>query len=197
MSRDTSVPLILASASAQRKNLLKLTHVPFRVKVSRAQELDRIRTNCADLVRENARRKAKDVASRIGRGIVIAADSVVYLGNNKIIGKPRNLKDAKRILKTLFSQPHWVYTGVAIADAASDRMIDDYEKTKIYMSRLSDVEINRYHAKMHPLDKAGGFDIEGRGGMFIRRIEGCYTNVIGLPMAKLRLMLKDFGIDLM
>ncbi len=191
------MPLILASASAQRKNLLKQTHVPFRVQVSHAREETRIRTTCADLVCRNARRKAEDVAARNKKGIVIAADSVVYLGGKKIIGKPRSLKDAKRILNILFSQPHWVYTGVAITDAATAKTVVDYEKTKIYMARLSDAEIDRYHARMHPLDKAGGFDIEGRGGMFIRRIEGCYTNVIGLPMAKLRLMLKQFGVAVM
>jgi len=190
-------PIILASASAQRKNLLKLTRVPFRIKVSHCKELNRIRTNCADFVRENARRKAEDVAGRIRNGIVVGADSVVYLGKKRIIGKPRTLKHAKRILKLLFSQPHWVYTGIAVKDAGAGRIMVDYEKTKIYMARLSDAEIDRYHAKMHPLDKAGGFDIEGRGGIFIRRIEGCYTNVIGLPMAKLRIMLKNFGIYLL
>ena len=73
----------------------------------------------------------------------------------------------------------------------------DYEKTKIFMNKLSEPEINRYHGKTFPLDKAGGFDIEGRGGLFIKRIEGCYSNVIGLPLAKLRLMLKKFGVDVL
>jgi len=189
--------VILASASRQRKKLLALTGLKFRVQVSHAPELTKITTTCQDLVMKNAFAKAEDVAATVKRGLVIAADSVVYLGKKRIIGKPRHLKDAKRILKILFSQPHWVYTGLAVIDAATGKRVVDYEKTKIYMTRLSDAEIDRYHAKMHPMDKAGGFDIEGRGGVFIRRIEGCYTNVIGLPMAKLRIILKKFGMEVL
>lgn len=190
-------PIILASASTQRKALLKLVGLSFTVKVSGAREIKKIRTTCAELVKENARLKAADVAASVKKGIIISADSVVYLGGKRIIGKPRSLKEAKRILKLLFSRPHWVYTGLAVIDAATGEAVIDYEKTKIYMVKLSDAEIDRYHAKMHPLDKAGGFDIEGRGGVFIRRIEGCYSNVIGLPMAKLRLILKKFGVEVL
>jgi septum formation protein len=190
-------PIILASASAQRKKLLQLTGLKFRVKVSRARELNKVQTTCSALVKHNALLKARDIAAQTDDGIIIAADSVVYLKGKKIIGKPRNLKQAKRILKMLFSQPHWVYTGLVVMDARSGKTKVDYEKTKVYMVHLTDQEIDRYHGKMSPLDKAGGFDIEGHGSLFIRRIEGCYTNVIGLPMARLRIMLKDFGISVL
>ncbi len=190
-------PIILASASKQRQSLLGRLGIPFTVKLSQAQEIQRIRTTCAALVMENALLKARDVAGRTKDGVVIGADTLVYLGNGEIIGKPRNLADAKRILKRLFAAPHWVYTGVAVVDASTGREIVDYEKTKIYMQHLSDEEIDRYHNHVSPLDKAGGFDIEGRGAFFIRRIEGCYFNVIGLPMAKLFTMLKRAGVSVL
>lgn len=190
-------PIILASASAQRRKLLKMLGIKFIVKPSHAPELQKIRTNCAALVKDNALIKAREVAGRLRSGIVIGADSVVFLGNKTIIGKPRDLKEAKDNLKRLFRRPHWVYTGVAIIDVDTGKETVDYEKTKIYMEPLSDQEIDRYHSKMSPLDKAGGFDIEGTGSVFIKRIEGCYTNVIGLPLAKLSVMLKKYGVPVL
>ena len=186
--------LILASGSLQRQKLLKDLGVQFTVKVSQAEEIQKIQTTCSSLVKHNALLKAQDVASKIKKGVVVGADTVVYGGNREIIGKPRNLKDAKRILHMLFSKPHWVYTGVVVIDVESGTKIIDYEKTKVFMLPLSDEEIDRYHRKVSPLDKAGGFDIEGGGSVFIHRIEGCYSNVIGLPIAKLSTMLRKVGV---
>ena len=189
--------LVLASSSIQRKKLLKNLGISFRVVPSHSKEKTTIQTTCADLVEENALRKAQDVAGRIKNGIVIGADTVVYLGKKRIILKPRDLKEAKKILKILFSKPQWVYTGVAVIDTETRETIVDHEKTKVFMTPLSDQEIDRYHNKVSPLDKAGGFDIEGHGSIFIRRIEGCYTNVIGLPISKLASMLKKVGVSLL
>jgi septum formation protein len=189
--------LILASGSPQRKKLLKDLGVPFTVKASRVQEISTIKTSCAALVQENALLKARDVASFFRKGIVIGADTLVYGGNKKIIGKPRDLKDAQQILRVLCSKPHWVYTGVAVIDSATGKTIVDCERTKVFMVPLSDAEITRYHKKVSPLDKAGGFDIEGGGRAFIHRIEGCYTNVIGLPIAKLAGMLQKVGVTIL
>jgi len=188
--------IILASASAQRSYLLKLAGLKFMVRPACVKEGTKISSTPTALAKKNALIKARDVASRYRDGLVIGADTIVY-GHGRLIGKPRNFKDAERILKTLFSAPHWVYTGVAIIDAKSGRALVDCEKTKIFMNKLTPAEIRRYHRHTPPHDKAGGFDIEGRGGIFIRRIEGCYTNVIGLPMAKLRLMLREFGVSLL
>lgn len=189
--------LILASRSPQRRKLLKLLGVHFSVRPSRARETTKIKTTCSALVKENALRKARDVASRVKSGVVIGADTLVYVGNKRIIGKPRNLKDARRILKILFSRPQWVYTGVAVMDAATGKKIVDYEKTKVFMIPLTPREIARYHRRINPFDKAGGFDIESWGSIFIHRIEGCYSNVIGLPMAKLARMLKKVGVSIL
>lgn len=186
--------LILASTSPQRRNLFRQCGLRFKIVPSRVEEVHKLRASCSALVKHNALLKAKDVAQRVKRGIVVGADTLVYSGHRQVIGKPRDLREAKKTLQVLFSRPHWVYTGLAVIDAATGKTAVDYEKTKVFMNRLSNKEIDRYHAKMFPLDKAGGFDIEGHGALFIRRIEGCYTNVIGLPMAKLREILKKFDI---
>ena len=187
-------PIILASNSPQRKNLLKVLGLKFSVQPSQARESKQIKTTCANLVKANALLKASDIARRLKKGVVIGADTVIYLGKGQILGKPRDLKHAKRQLKTLSAKPQWVYTGIAVIDVESQRTVVDYEKTKVYMHTLNDEEIDRYHKKVPPFDKAGGFDIEGLGGAFIHRIEGCYSNVIGLPLAKLTKMLKKVGV---
>lgn len=189
--------IILASASPQRKKLLDMAGVKFKVVSSRAEELHKITANCSGLVKHNAILKAREVASRMKSGIVIGADTLVYAGHKRVIGKPKDLKAAQQTIKILCSGPHWVYTGVALVDVASGRVAVDYEKTKLWMQQLSDEEIDRYHRHTNPLDKAGGFDIEGRGGLFIRRVEGCYSNVIGLPLPKLRVMLKQFNVRIL
>jgi septum formation protein len=197
LQRKNSHPgLILASASAQRRKLLKLAGLPFVVKPSQVEEKHQIQTTCAALVKHNALLKARDVASRFKTGIVIGADTVVTDGKKTLIGKPKDLKHAREILKDLFSSPHWVYTGLALIDVEKKKTLVEVEKTKIFMNPLTEAEITHYHKKTTPLDKAGGFDIEGRGGLFIHRIEGCYSNVIGLPLARLRLMLKEFGVEI-
>jgi septum formation protein len=172
---------------------MKVFGLPFVVKPSRAEEIMAIKTNVADLVRENAFIKALDVAEGLKQGVVIGADTVVYARGNLVL-KPKDLSEARKKLKMLMSAPHWVYTGVALIDAATKTSLVDHEKTRVFMSPLSDSEIARYHREVSPLDKAGGFDIEGRGSLFIPRIEGCYFNVVGLPLAKLFQMLKTFGI---
>ena len=189
--------IILASGSVQRKALLQSLGVEFTIKTSNVIEADVLETTCCDLVKHNALLKAEDVAGNFQEGIVIGADTLVCGPNEKVIGKPKDLKEAKKILHELFADPHWVYTGVALIDAQTKKTVVDFEKTKVFMSALTDQEIDRYHKKVSPIDKAGGFDIEGFGSIFVHRIEGCYTNVIGLPMAKLSVMLKSFGVSLL
>ena len=186
--------IILASASAQRKNLMKLLNLPFVIRRSKADEISEIKTTVSALVKENAFIKALDVAEETKKdAIVIGADTVVY-AKGKLVLKPKDLKEAKKNLKELMSEPHWVYTGVALIDTSTGKSLVDYEKTRVFMTALGDKEIDRYHKEVPPMDKAGGFDIEGRGGLFIPRIEGCYFNVVGLPLAKLTQMLKKFGV---
>lgn len=189
--------IILASASVQRKKLMKLLKIPFTVRRSTAREKDTISTTVSDLVKDNALLKAIDIAEQVKEpSIVIGADTVVY-AKSRLIIKPKDLKEAKKNLKLLMSEPHWVYTGLAVIDTEDKTVLVDHDKTKVFMNQLTDEEIDRYHREVSPLDKAGGFDIEGRGGVFIPKIEGCYFNVVGLPVAKLAQMLKKFGVHVL
>lgn len=189
--------IILASASPQRKNLMNLLGIPYKIIPSRSEEIEKITTTCSRFVKDNAVLKARHVAKGLKEGIVIGADTTVFVGGKRIIGKPRDLQEAKANLRLLMSHPHWVYTGVAVIDVEAKKEIVDYEKTKIFMTKISDEAIDEYYRHMSPLDKAGGFDIEGKGSVFIKRIEGCYFNVVGLPLAKLRIMLKKVGVHIL
>jgi MAF protein len=182
--------IYLASDSKARKKLLKVFGLKFNVLPSKAkEEMVSRRLSYANLAKKNALVKAKDVAHKVKSGIVIAADTMVVQGD-KIFGKPKNLKDAQAMLKRLSEKPQWLYTGIAIIDKDKNKTLLDYEKTKVYMDKLSDEEIKDYFAKVSPMDKAGSFDIQGRGAFFIRRIEGCFYNVVGLPLRKLYRMFK-------
>ncbi|HOX55233.1 MAG TPA: Maf family nucleotide pyrophosphatase, partial [Candidatus Omnitrophota bacterium] len=159
-------------------------------------EKRRITSTAANLVINNALAKAKDVANKLDSGVVIGCDTIVS-AENKIIGKPNDLADAKIILKFLSRRPQLVYTGLALIDIDNKKTLTGFEKTKVYMHKLSDKEIDRYFRKVSPLDKAGAFDIQRYGGLFIKRIDGCFYNVVGLPLAKLYQMLKKFGIQIL
>jgi septum formation protein len=187
--------IILASKSKARQKLLKEVGLKFVVSASGARESKILKHGCAELVVRNALKKAEDVASRHESGVVISADTVILCGK-KMIGKPRNLKDAFKTLKLLSRKPQWVYSGIAVIDIDNKKTFTDYEKTKIYMYPLTDSEIHNYFRRVSPLDKAGSFDIQGLGGIFIDRIEGCYYNVVGLPMAKLAKILKKININI-
>ena len=189
--------IILASRSPHRKKLLKQAGLSFRVIPSRANETSILIKGASHLVKENALLKAQEVAARVKQGIVIGCDTLAFIGKKTIVGKPRNLKEAKRNLKALSRKPQWLYSGLAIIDAKTKKTAVSFEKTKVVMTPLSDKEIDSYYRLVDPRDKAGGFDIEGKGALFIRRIEGCYFNVVGLPLSKLRVMLKKFGVHLL
>lgn len=186
--------IILASKSKARRKLLRQIGLKFSAVSSRAGERKFLRGRPCDFVIENALNKAKAAAKKFDSGVVIAADTVVLVGR-RIIGKPRNIKDAFKTLRLLSRKPQWVYTGVAVIDIDKGRVLTDYEKTRIYMYRLNDRQIRDYFRRVSPLDKAGSFDIQGLGGVFIDRIEGCFYNVVGLPLAKLARMLKKIGVD--
>jgi len=187
--------IILASKSKARKKLLKQIGLKFTVTESNAKEQKSLKRGCKKLVIDNALKKAKEAAKRFKTGIIIAADTIVLSGN-RIIAKPKNMKDAFKTLKLLSKKPQWVYTGLAVMDIDKNKIITDYEKTKIYMYRLSDKDIKNYFKKVSPLDKAGSFDIQGLGGMFIDRVEGCFYNVVGMPLAKLAKILKRLDVDI-
>lgn len=187
--------IILASGSKARQRLLRQIGLKFRIEKSSVSEEHLLNGSCRSLVIRNAVKKAVDIAGKNRSGVVIAADTVVLVGK-KIIGKPRNMEDAMRTLKTLSRKPQWVYTGIAVVDIDKGMTYTDFEKTKVYIYRLDDRQIRSYFRKISPFDKAGSFDVQGPGSIFIDRIEGCFYNVVGLPLAKLAKLLKKTGIEI-
>ncbi len=184
----------MASDSKARRKLLTIFGMKFKVIPSRIKEKRQAGSlSFSELVKANALAKAKGVARKIKGGIIIAADTIT-VANNKIFGKPKGLKDARRMLKYLSRRPQLMYTGIAVIDKDKNKTLFACEKTKVYMDKLSDREITDYFARVTPLDKAGSFDIQGRGAFFIRRIEGCFYNVVGLPLRRLYRMLKELGM---
>lgn len=187
--------IYLASDSKARKKLLSVLGLQFKVFPSKIKEGKRAKKSYVALVKENALLKARDVAAKVNSGVVIAADTVC-VQDGKIFGKPRDLADAHKMLKILSQKPQWLYTGIAVIDKDKNKTLVDYEKTKVYMDKLTDAQIENYFSQSSPLDKAGSFDIQDRGAFFIRRIEGCFYNVVGLPLRKLYCMLKALNIKL-
>ena len=186
--------IYLASGSKPRKKLFSLTGLKFEVLTSKVKEARKAGSlSYAALVERNALLKAKDVAARVKGGIIVGADTISVSGK-KIFGKPKNLTEAKKMLKKLSKNPQWVYTGIAVIDKDKAKTLVSHEKTKVYMDSLSGKDIDDYFKKVSPLDKAGSFDIQGKGAFFIRRVEGCFYNVVGLPLRKLYRMFKELGI---
>lgn len=180
-------PLILASGSPRRKEILDTMGLSYIVDVSDVDE-----SFAADpeaTVLELSKRKALSVSSKYHNAIVLAADTLVF--SDKILGKPKDAAQAKEMLRALSGHWHSVYTGVTLVDALSGKTISKADKTLVHFVELSDEEIDAYVATKDPLDKAGAYGIQGLGGMFIDRIEGSYSNVVGLPMALVRSMLLD------
>ncbi|MEI7905236.1 MAG: Maf family protein [Candidatus Firestonebacteria bacterium] len=190
--------IYLASNSKARKKLLEKFGLKFKILPSKVQEqTKRGNLSYSQLVQANARDKAESAAARVSDGIIIAADTIC-VQNGKIFGKPKNMPDARRMLKRLSSKPQWLYTGLAVIKKAKgkQRLALDFEKTKVYMDKLSQAQINNYFKQVSPLDKAGSFDIQGKGAFFIKRIDGCFYNVVGLPLRKLYLMFKKLNLKL-
>ncbi|MDD5771399.1 MAG: Maf and M48 domain-containing protein [Candidatus Omnitrophica bacterium] len=188
--------IYLASRSRARRQLLKNLGLEFKVMPARVKEAKEAKAvPYSRLVELNAAAKAGDVAARLKSGIIIAADTLC-VQNGKIFGKPKDLRDARNMLKKLTSRPHRLYTGLAVIkkDSRGQRIELGHEETTVYMDKLSDPEITAYFKQVSPLDKAGSFDIQGKGAFFIRKIDGCFYNVVGLPIRKLYLMLKKLDI---
>lgn len=130
------------------------------------------------------------------KGIIIAADTVVYL--DKIMGKPKDNEEAFTMLKSLSGKTHRVYTGICIMDSEDNTKVVDYEKTLVEFNLLSDDFIRRYLETNEHVDKAGAYGIQGFGELMVKKIDGCYNNVKGLPLTKLNNILsKHFSLDLL
>lgn len=187
---------VLASGSPRRIEMLKNLKVDFEVIPSDFNEVI-TEGSPYDLVCEFALHKAKDVEKKVDADkIIIAADTIVYK-DGMILGKPKSKDDAFEMLSKLSGSCHKVITGLCLIDRKTGKICKDYEETKVFFKQLSRDEIERYINTGEPLDKAGAYGIQGFGGLFVKKIEGCYFNVVGLPIHKLYLILGRMGVNLL
>lgn len=189
--------IILSSASPRRRELLSQIGVGFEVLVSDGEE-NYTSTDPAEIVKELALAKAENVAAvveSIENTLLIGADTIVVL-DGEILGKPKNEEDAFRMLKHLQGRNHQVYTGTALLahdEKGEKTVISHAEQTEVFVHAMEDAEIRRYIATGEPMDKVGGYGIQGGFAAYIDRIEGDYYNVVGLPVAYLYQQLKMLG----
>jgi septum formation protein len=188
--------IILASGSPRRKLLLQQLGLEFISSPSNITEDLSYLVSPQELVRTIALQKARQVASGLNEGIVIAADTVVTWAGN-VMGKPNSREDAYHMISCLSGQCHQVITGICVIDVADNIPETAAESTDVYFRLLSPGEINNYLDHGEWGDKAGGYAIQGRGALLIDHIKGCYYNVVGLPLNRLNLMLRRKGLDLL
>ena len=184
-----ALPLILASGSPRRRELLDLMGLTYTVETPDADESFSGRPS--ETVMEISRRKAAAVAARHSDSIIIAADTLVFADG--ALGKPHTPERAKEMLRSLAGNWHHVYTGITVINTRSGRILRNVDKTRVHLVPMTEQEIDAYVATGEPLDKAGAYGIQGMGGMFVDRIDGSYSNVVGLPMSMLRIMLAQVG----
>ncbi|MGM0653225.1 MAG: Maf family protein [Bacillota bacterium] len=181
--------LVLASASPRRAELLRQVGISFTITRPDLEEKPDLQKEPQEIAMALAEDKARFVGQKLDRGIVLAADTlVVYQG--QLMGKPEDRKDARRMLRILSGSRHEVITGLVLLDAASGLILKDFSTTTVWIKVLSDQEIDNYVKGGEPLDKAGAYGIQGKAALFVDRIEGCYFNVVGLPLGLLYEMIQ-------
>ena len=187
------LPLILASSSPRRAELLQAAGISFRVQAANVDEAVQTGERSIDYVIRLAREKASVVAELCQESaVVLGADTIVVI-ENELIGKPADEDDARRMLRMLSGKWHEVLTGVALITTREART--DAATTRVKFAPLSDDEIEWYVESGEPSDKAGAYAIQGLASRFVERIEGSYSNVVGLPVETVWRLLKEMGIE--
>jgi nucleoside triphosphate pyrophosphatase len=187
--------LILASSSPRRAEILTAAGIPFEVRAAMIDESRRAGETPAQMVERLARQKAEATAREIyssGPLTVLAADTVVVV-DGEIFGKPANAADAHAMLRKLRGREHDVLSGFAALRIPDHAVLSGVETTRVWFAEMSDAEIDAYAASGEPLDKAGAYAIQGIAGRHIPRIDGCYFNVVGLPLARVWQALNKLG----
>ena len=187
-------PIVLASASPRRRELLGRFGIPFRVIPARGEEKAPAGLSPGELVRVLAEHKATEVAAGEPESVIVAADTVVEI-DGEILGKPGTPERAAEMLRRLSGRTHRVWTGVCVRQG--ERVLSAAEETAVRFHPLTEEEIAAYVATGEPLDKAGAYGYQDRACLFVERIEGDYFNVVGLPMERLGRMLRSFGVSLL
>lgn len=186
--------IVLASGSPRRAELLQQIKLPFTIQVSDIDENNVERDVPKEWVKRLALAKAKHVASKLGKGLIIGADTIV-VQENRVLGKPQNPQEAIEMLEFLSGSTHQVMTGIALVNTLTDEAITDVEITLVKFKDLTRKEIEAYVATGEPMDKAGAYGIQGLGAILVEGISGCYFNVVGLPLNRLVRNLKHFGVE--
>ncbi|MGM0399969.1 MAG: Maf family protein [Chloroflexota bacterium] len=191
---DTRQPiLVLASGSPRRRRLLSLLGLSFQTTVPGVDEEPRPGEAPEALARRLSLLKATAAAQERAEGVVVAADTLVVCDGD-VLGKPADTAEAREMLLTLRDRQHTVLSGVALYDAEEQRHIVRVAETRVYMRDYTEEEIRRYVASGEPMDKAGAYAIQDRDFSPVARIEGCYTNVVGLPLCHLYSMLSAWEV---
>jgi len=189
---DTNLPIYLASKSPRRKKLLKQIALEFRTLTFEFDEKLIPNESPVLAVKRLAAEKMNEAVSRVkSDAIIIAADTIVML-DRTILGKPKTKAEAKKMLKMLSGRTHIVYTGFGVMNTSNNILVIRYEKTNVTFRNLTNKEINEYVETGSPLDKAGAYGIQDDfGAVFVSKINGCYYNVVGLPLANLYKSLEE------
>jgi len=188
--------IILASTSPRRAEILRDAGIPFEIRATEVDEGALPGETAEAMVGRLAEAKARAAAAKIQTGtehyLFIGSDTVVEL-DGKILGKPRDAAHAREMLARLSGRTHHVLTGIVILRLPDGAARAAVERSAVTFAPLSEDEIESYVASSEPIGKAGGYAIQGIAGRFIARIEGCYFNVVGLPLARLYILLRDLG----
>lgn len=188
--------IILASSSPRRKEILEKTGLKFSVDADDYEEKMVLHLPPHKLSRFLSLEKARAVAGRHKNALIIAADTFIVF-RDKILGKPLNKANAKRMLGTLNGSAHSVITGFTIMDTGSGKSLSGSEETRVYFNKMTQGEIGSYIKSKEPLDKAGAYAIQGLGAVIVKKIEGDYYNVMGLPLSSVAKCLKKFGVAIL
>ncbi|MBT9143036.1 MAG: Septum formation protein Maf [Dehalococcoidia bacterium] len=186
--------IILASTSPRRQELLARTGLVFEVVASNYEEDMTLPLEPHELAKQLSKGKAVAVAQKYNNAIIISADTFIVFAD-KILGKPHTPEKAKETLTALRGNTHLVITGFTILDTASNKSISRTVETKVHFRTLTDEEIEQYIATGEPLDKAGAYGIQGMGSELVDKIEGSYSNIVGLPIEEIMIALKEFGVQ--
>lgn len=188
------IPIVLASASPRRRALLTALGLEVEVRTSAVDET--LDGDPHDIVLQNAIAKRDDIARHVDEdAIVVAADTIVVL-DGVVMGKPADLDEAVRMLTCLSGNTHEVLTGVAIQNTATGDTAEGIETTRVTFRELSEDDIARFIDAVKPLDRAGAYTVDGPGSLLVSRYEGCYQNVLGLPMVRLDGLFQELGDSL-
>lgn len=190
---DTNKKIILASGSTARKKLLDNIKLDFEVQESDFEEIMDPNTPPEELAVELALGKARNVAAKNKNAIIIAADSFVVL-DNEYLGKPHSPEEARTMLRKVSGRKQNFITGLAIIDTDTGAVFTDHELSEIWLRPISDEEIEDYIKTGEPFSKAGGYSIQEIGSVFIEKVSGNFTGIVGLPVSKVYTILRQIGV---